>query len=683
MRLRGPAAAALVAAAACACTATARAQIAWGPCGDSNDFACGHLTVPLDPSGATPGTLTLAMRRHRAPVEDSGSAVVALAGGPGQEAIPFAEQFDRLLGPVVATRDLIVFDQRGTGLSQKLSCPPPKHPAPTMRVPGQGVVECADEIGPLRAHYTTPDSVADVEAIRRAGGYRKLVLYGTSYGTKVAEQYAEDYPDHVEALVLDSVVPPNGPDPLHRPTFAAVPRVLRGLCAYHECAHITRDPVADLARLVRRMGNGSVPGRVIDGYGRAHPVPIASDELLGILLEGDFNPLLRAEFIPAARSAAHGDMAALARLLVHAASGGGEDASIDVPLYLATTCEEEAFSWNRAATPQARLAQATAQIRAQSASVFAPFTRANAFAFSDIRACAFWPFATAAPPVDDAPLPDVPALILSGAADLRTPTSSAQEVAAQIPDAHLLVVPYGGHSTIGNEPTSCGRDALQALFSGRPIKACPATAPPPIMKLPPLPPPRIADVPSMKGYGGLPGRTLHAVTLTLEDFVRQFLWQLLEGLSSGSLFRSQSLSLRGGGLRAGYFRFDSSALLFHDYSYVPDVTISGRVAAKRIVLHVGGSAAASGTLRLGPHKALVGTLGGRHVHIANRPRTPGTLARARPVPGSTLDVRTARLLAPLRRTLDGLPSGPVELDELPYLLSSRLEAQARPPSPLP
>ena len=37
----------------------------------------------------------------------------ALAGGPGQPPLPFTEAFDELLGPIAATRDLIVFDQRG------------------------------------------------------------------------------------------------------------------------------------------------------------------------------------------------------------------------------------------------------------------------------------------------------------------------------------------------------------------------------------------------------------------------------------------------------------------------------------------------------------------------------------------------------------------------------------------
>ncbi len=71
----------------------ASAQIAFAPCGQSNDFACGHLTVALDPLGVLPGTVTLAIRRHRAPVGEARSAIIALAGGPGQPAIPFAEEF--------------------------------------------------------------------------------------------------------------------------------------------------------------------------------------------------------------------------------------------------------------------------------------------------------------------------------------------------------------------------------------------------------------------------------------------------------------------------------------------------------------------------------------------------------------------------------------------------------------
>src|SRR6202167_4393693 len=361
MRSRGPAVGALLAAAACAWAATAaasaQAQIAWAPCGDSNDYACGHLTVPLDPSGATPGTTTLAMRRHRAPIAagEAREAIIALAGGPGQAAIPFSEQFAHTLGPIAATRDLIVFDQRGIGLSHPLSCH--RFELSSGGPAGQQIAECAAQIAPSRSDYTTAQTVADIEAIRRAGGYEKLVLYGTSYGTKVAERYAQTYPEHVSALVLDSVVPPNGPEPLNLPTFAAIPRVLRQLCAARACAHITPEPAADLAKLVRRMRSGTLSGRWIDGYGHAHRVRFSANTLLNVLVAGDLEPARRAEFPAAVRSAANGDDAPFARLLRDAAQRGeGEEEessseSFDTPLYFATSCEEELFPWSRASSP--------------------------------------------------------------------------------------------------------------------------------------------------------------------------------------------------------------------------------------------------------------------------------------------------------------------------------------------
>jgi len=473
--------------------AQAQAQIAWAPCGDSNDFACGHLTVPLDPGGGTPGTITLAIRRHRAPVGEGKEAIVALAGGPGQAAIPFAEQFAQVLGPIADTRDLIVFDQRGIGLSAPLSCHRFEVSAATAF--GSSIAECAAQLGPTRSFYATADTVADIDALRVAGGYEKLVLYGTSYGTKVAEEYAQDYPSHVSALVLDSVVPPNGPEPLNRATFAAIPRVLRQLCAARACAHITPNPVGDLERLVRRMARGPLSGRAIDGHGAAHTVRITADDLLGILLDGDLEPTLRSEFPAAIRSAADGDTAALARLQARTESGeageaGSPSESFDNPLYYATSCEDEPFPWNRSASPATRLAEAKAHIGALGAGAIAPFDPANVLDLSDVGACAYWPYTTPAPAPDDAPFPSVPTLILSGADDLRTPTANAREVAAQIPGSHLLVVPNTGHSVLSSDPTHCASDALQALFADKPIEPCADTPPAANLRPTPLPPAR-------------------------------------------------------------------------------------------------------------------------------------------------------------------------------------------------
>ncbi len=586
--------------------APAGAEIAFTPCGNSNEFACGHLAVPLDPSGAVPGMVTLALRRHRAAVGEARSAIIALAGGPGQPALPFTELFTELLGPIAATRDLIVFDQRGIGLSDPLSCHAFERPD-LYRSIGSLVEACGDQLGATRSFYTSADTVADIEAIRVAGGYEKLVLYGTSYGTKVAERYAQQYPSHVEALVLDSVVPPNGPEPLNRPTFAAVPRVLRQICAARACAGLTSNPVADLAHVLARMSKGPLRGRAIGGHGAAHTVAVSADELFGVLLAGDFSPLLRSEFVTAVAAGARGDTAPLARLISAGANAEGETEDFDSPLYYATTCEEQDFPWSRAADPAARLAQATAAARALPASTFAPFTAANALEVSDFEGCAHWPFTAPAPPVDEAPLPNVPTLILSGADDLRTPTSGAREVAAQIPDSHLLVVPYTGHSVLTDEPTQCASEALQALFAATPVKPCAPAPAPAILRPAPLPPVRLALVSPARGYRGVPGRTLHTVALTLADLIRQLALRLTLGGEGGPS------ALRIGGLRAGWAELTGRGLTLHDYSYVPGVTVSGAIRSESEDLQVGGSSAAHGTLRGVPRRSLVGMLGGRHV----------------------------------------------------------------------
>ncbi len=606
------------------------AQIAFAPCGDSNNFACGHLTVPLDPSGGTPGTITLAMRRHRAPIGEAREAVIALAGGPGQAAIPFAEDFAQLLGPIISTRDLIVFDQRGIGLSHPLSCH--RFEVGTSGPVGSTIAECAAQIGPTRTFYTTAQTVADIEAIRQAGGYEKLVLYGTSYGTKVAERYAQMYPTHVSALVLDSVVPPNGPEPLDRSTFAAIPRVLRQLCAARACAHITPEPVADLAKVVRRMRGGALYGRWIDGDGHAHTIPVTSEELLEIMIAGDLEPTLRTEFPAAMRAAANGDEAPLARLVRHAAERGeGDEAespseSFDTPLYYATSCEEEQFPWSRTATPRRRLAEAQAKIAALGESQLAPFGPANMLAISDIPACAFWLYTTPAPAPVQAPFPIVPTLILSGADDLRTPTANAREVAAQIPGSHLLVVPDVGHSVLGSDPSGCASKALQALFAATPIEACTAIQPSLLLRPTPLAPARLADVPPAQGYRGRLGRTLDAVTLTLADFMRQVQLQALSALEAGNL--SGVSTLRVGGLRAGWAEIEQRGVVLSDYSYVSGVMVSGRITQTETVLHIGGQKAAHGTLRLGPYRALVGTLEGKHVRLRSNPEATNPEATA-------------------------------------------------------
>ena len=107
---------------------------------------------------------------------------------------------------------IVAIDQRGTGAGA-LRCPALQREmgASDLTPPTPGAVRaCGARIGPERRFFTTTDTVADLELLRRALGVDRIALDGTSYGTYVAERYALAHPDRVDRLVLDSVVPHAG-----------------------------------------------------------------------------------------------------------------------------------------------------------------------------------------------------------------------------------------------------------------------------------------------------------------------------------------------------------------------------------------------------------------------------------------------------------------------------------------
>jgi pimeloyl-ACP methyl ester carboxylesterase len=563
--------------------------------GDAQDRSlCGRVTVPLDRTGQVPGAISLNVRTLPPARGAATDTILALAGGPGQAATPLVGGFASVLGTALGTRQLVTFDQRGTGGSGELVC---------SALDGTGSLSaevggCASEIGPARIAYTTDESVQDVEAVREALGIDRVVLYGTSYGTKVALAYAAAYPQHVERLILDSVVPPQGVDPFERTTVASIPRILRTLCA--GACRFTRDPAADLAALVRRLTRAPLRGTVLDGSGHVQHTTVVRTDLLGLLLAGDFDPYLRAAFPAAVNGALHGDTAPLLRL----ASGGGSDgpgagADSDA-VFVATSCEDGIVPWAPGTAPAQRRAAVDAAAAALPSSAFAPFDRDTVRAFGTADLCRAWPEAPIAQP--QPVLPSTPTLVLSGDDDLRTPRADATALAARLPGAHLLRVPDAGHGTLFSDPTDCSAKAVAAFLSGAIPGACRAHAP--IASPVPLAPLRLRQLHSIPGVAGRRSRTLRAVTDTLGDATQQLLQQLGSGASPQPF----------GGLRAGSAALGKRGLRLRGYAYVPGVTLTGVIPQKvtRFTMRIGGSAASHGPLTI-TAKGISGVLGGKRV----------------------------------------------------------------------
>jgi pimeloyl-ACP methyl ester carboxylesterase len=591
--------------------------LSFTPCPEAAGYSCSALEVPLDHAGRLPGAITLSVERRLSGSRPSTDAVLALAGGPGQSILPLREFVAKSMAPALASRDLLLFDQRGTGSSDPLRC----SALEAFSSPGAAALErCALGIGPARGDFTTAESVEDIEALRRAAGYEKLVLYGTSYGTKVALDYAERYPAHVESLVLDSVVPAGGKDPFQVASFQAVAAMLDEVCGGGACAGVTADPVRDLARLSARLRHRALRGPVYDGKGRRHTTTLGPAELFGVLSAGDLNPALRALLPAAVRSALGGDAGPLLRLSLLArglipgtSAAATPESEVDEPLFWDTSCEETPFPWNREAPAPTRLLEAAGALSSLPAGDFYPFDRATALGVSLVGPCSRWPDASAAP-APQAALPNVPTLLLSGAQDLRTPTSLARAVAAAIPDAQLLVVPFTGHSVLGSDLSECSSRAVAAFFAGAAVAACTDT--PNHFAPTPVTPTHLSAVHPPAGLGGRPGRTLVAALDAIVDLNRQVIGATLEAnreLPSGSSF---------GGLRGGYAKLTSSALVLRRFSFVPGVALSGTFplrggALQSATIRVSGSLAAGGSVRIGAgFKHVSGTLGGRHFSLA-------------------------------------------------------------------
>jgi pimeloyl-ACP methyl ester carboxylesterase len=626
------------------------------PCtgASASGFSCTTLSVPLERDGAVGGSVNLAVERLQSGPAPSKVAVVALAGGPGQAATPLAAGMAKTIAPALTTRDLVVFDQRGTGSSGALSCPALEG-AEMLGSIGQAFERCAQQIGPRRGAYTTQESVADIEALRQAAGYEKLVLFGVSYGTKVALEYAERYPQNVEALVLDSVVPPERADPFSVGMFKAMKPVFEELCSDGACNGITANPLGDIARLAARLHTHALSGWVYDGTGHRHRATVSNVDLLNLIGAGDLNPALRALLPASVQSALRGDPAPLLRLnllseglipnlpgtpFAYSARARSmlsysstlspsssrlssprmkpptkADASsdgIDEALFVDTTCEESALPWQRGAEPKTRLTEGLAALRATPASDFYPFDASTAWVDSVLPGCAQWPNATPPPPPVGT-LPSVPTLILSGAQDLRTPTAGAEAVAARIPGAQLVVVPFTGHSVLGTDFSGCAQTALKDFFSSETAGQC-GTIHNPFAPTP-ITPSKLVAVKPVGGLNGTPGSTLAVVLDTILDLERQVVGATLQAdqeLPSGSSF---------GGLRGGYAQITSSALLLHRLSFVNGVRITGTFPVVKghlrpTDLRVEGSRAATGTVRVGASASVTGTLGGHRFDVS-------------------------------------------------------------------
>jgi pimeloyl-ACP methyl ester carboxylesterase len=568
-------------------------------CKGTVNFTCRTVTVPLDRAGRVTGEVKLAVAVER-PRKGATGFLLALSGGPGQPAIAYADSFRSSLAPALAHRRLVLVDQRGTGESGALQCPPLQALGTLDVVNTRIVASCAARLGPRRQFYATTDSVLDLDAVRASIGADKWQLMGVSYGTYVAVQYARRFPQHTDGLILDSVVGPDGIDAYFLDTFERLPRILKEQCADRRCAGVTRDPVGDLGTLTGRLHGAALRGTIPGADGRPQRTAIHDEsELLLMIMSGDLNPFLQAAFPGAIKSAINGDRAPLLRLRRLAQGPSTPYTEFSSTLNVATTCADVKLPYTLSTPFGTRWELWRHGVDGLPAADYAPWSKDAVVDTSVAHDCLRWPEgdAPAGPSTD--PLPDVPALLLSGRLDTRTPLENSREMLPSLPHGQLLTVGGTGHDILDSDITGCAAKALRRWAAGQSI-GTPCRGKSNAVSILARPPRSLSVYRHPPGVPGVRGRIVYAVLDTLVDAKLSALQTLYAGFDP----------VRGGGLRGGRFAADENlGVSLHRYSYVPGVRVSGSDARLRI----DGPGHLDGVLHLGRHGVITGRLGGRAI----------------------------------------------------------------------
>jgi pimeloyl-ACP methyl ester carboxylesterase len=423
------------------------------PCPNLGGFTCSTLSVPIDRSGRVRGTLPLNVAVADNTRADRG-VLLFLTGGPGQPGVATVPRVATRLAQVLPAYRLVMVDQRGTG-GTAIRCPRLQAEVGTSDIttPTPAAVrDCAARLGTTRAFYSTRDTVADLDDLRRALGVSAWTIDGVSYGTFVAERYALAHPRNVKALVLDSVLPhtdPQADDPLYLTGLRATTRVLRAACSNLQCGF---DPADDLAWVVRHGVDGVKLFDTIVTYEFVDPDYTAVLADIHEARQGDRSSLLGLE------------------TNVHDAAGAPPEL-FSSGLHAATLCADLRLPWSSSTPIAARPALLARRLASLPDSAFWPFTRATSARNGLVTTCLTWPPTPQAPrPAPASKLPSVPVLLLNGDRDLSTPLEWAREEARLAPRGKLVVVHGASHSVQSRERGTAGRAAVEAFLLG------PATA---------------------------------------------------------------------------------------------------------------------------------------------------------------------------------------------------------------
>ena len=435
--------------------------------GDSVDAYEGRLSVPENRNANDSREITLKYVRFPATGATPGAPIIYLSGGPGGSGIQTAkyERFPLFMA-MREFGDVIAFDQRGTGASNDLpTCTSSQHVSATERTSDAeffaleraAFAECLDywkSEGVDVYGYTTTESVADLEALRRHLGAEQIDLWGISYGSHLSLAALQQIDDQIGRVVItaiegldQTVKQPNRGDAYFDRLQYAIDKVPSAKAKYP-------DVKALIARVLGKLDATPLLLEIPARDGRTAPY---------LLQKRDLQKITSALIADPAR--------AVWILDIYRALDTGDTGPVIALMQRAVDPVDTALSFRPMTVLMDVASGSGAKRRAM-------ITQQAETALMGLHMNFSTHLETVDPALDlgemfrTAPVSDVPTLVISGTLDGRTYPESGREATAGLSNRQTVLVENGGHNVFMQSPevTSVIQDFMRGeMVDGREI----------------------------------------------------------------------------------------------------------------------------------------------------------------------------------------------------------------------
>ena len=418
-----------------------RGRIELKPCNDpaiTSDVLCTRYEVFEDRAARAGRKISLNI--ILLPAQSSNPApdpVFYLAGGPGAAATTYATE--KFINGLRRNRDVVLVDQRGTGQSNPLNCPPVGSRDDMRGYFGE--VMALDRIRACRTElekiadlklYTTTIAMDDLDEVRSALGYDRINVYGGSYGSTTTLAYLRQHPQHVRSIAISGVAPFSAKIPLSfsKGVQDAIDRLFADCAAEPSCHGAYPDVASEFKTIMAQFAKGPVEVS-------ARNVFTGSDQKVTVTRDAFVDSIRQLLYVPSA--------AAALPALIHLGAKGNLGALVGTAFQIVTAIDSRiARGMQFSVICGEDVPFITAEeVKTTSANSFYGDARVR----PTMRACTEWPQAKVAPGFLDPVKSDTPALLIAGALDPVTPPWLAEVVARTLSHGRLIIVPNATHAS--------------------------------------------------------------------------------------------------------------------------------------------------------------------------------------------------------------------------------------------